>query len=397
MRILQVHNRHRDPGGEDMVVAQERDLLLAGGHEVESLEVMNPAGAPGAAAAMVLAPSNPIARRRTVAAARRFRPDVVHVHNTWFALSPAVIAGLAAAGWPVVVTLHNFRTVCANGLLQRQGRLCLDCVGRSPLPAVRHRCYRGSVPLSALAALTISLPRWQQVWIRSVERFVVLDDAAVDPLVAGGIPAHRITVRPNFVPDPGRRPGPPSAGHELLFVGRLSPEKGAERLLHAWSACAPPGLQLTLYGEGPLRTTLEAITAGSVSFAGRVPREQITRAMLGARGLIFPSTVPEAGPLAPLEAAGAGLPVLMSSTVAMSREIAENGAGWVVPDGDAAAMGAALQRFGDPTTVDQAGSRARHMYDTRHSPAVALDALEGLYRSAISQRGGARVPGQSPV
>ena len=110
---------------------------------------------PGPAAASLLASAwNPAAARALRAEARRVRPDVAHVHNTWFALTPAVAAALDGAGVPVVMTLHNYRILCANASLYRDGRPCEDCVGSHPWHGVRHRCYRDSLASSTAVAAT---------------------------------------------------------------------------------------------------------------------------------------------------------------------------------------------------------------------------------------------------
>jgi glycosyltransferase involved in cell wall biosynthesis len=380
LRILQVHAAHRDFGGEDVVVEEERSVLTSHGHVVEQFLVENPTGAVQAAGAVLRAPWNPTAARKVLATARAFRPDVVHVHNTWFALSPAVVAALARDDMPMVATLHNFRTVCANGLLLRQGKPCELCVGSHPGHAIAHRCYRDSALLSTSAALTIGVSRRLGIWQRHVARFFVLDHAAVRPLVAGGIPADRITVRPNFVGDGGPRSTPPSASNEVVYVGRLSPEKGPQLLVEAWRNAAPPGLRLNVFGDGPLRPELEGRRVAGVTFLGQVDRTQIAAALRQARVLVFPSTCRESGPLAPIEAAAAGLPIVVSDLVGMAQELAASGAGWSVAAGDAGSLAAAMSRLADAQEVDRAGAAARNFYEERYGAAAALHALEGVYR-----------------
>ncbi|HMD45471.1 MAG TPA: glycosyltransferase family 4 protein [Acidimicrobiales bacterium] len=394
MRILQVHNRHRLAGGEDMVVENERALLRAGGHEVVPYVVDNPASGPDAARAMVTSPWNAAAARHLAEVARLHRPDVVHVHNTWFALSPSVFGALSGGGWPTVATLHNFRTVCVNGLLLRDNRICHDCVGTHPWAAVRHRCYRDSAPLSALAALTIATARRRKVWERDVTLFLVLEESARPLLTESGIPDHRVTVQPNFVPDPGPRPAPPSAGDQVVMVGRLSEEKGPGVLLEAWRRAAPGRLGLTVYGDGPLRRQLEARRDPGVTFAGTVGHDELVTALLSARALVFPSVCHEGGPLAPLEAAGAGLPLLMSSSVGMAPRMVAAGAGWDAPPGDVDALGEGLARLADPAQVDAAGAAARQLYLGRHSPQAALASLEAVYRRAVTRH--PDLSGQAP-
>ncbi len=381
-RVLQVHTPHREFGGEDVAVEADRRLLEEGGHTVGQFLVENPRGVGSATGAILRAPWNSSSARQALDHARSFRPDIVHVHNTWFALSPAVISTLSTASYPVLVTLHNFRTVCANGLLQRGGRPCSLCVGSHAGHAVIHRCYRGSAVLSASAALTIELARRRGVWGGKVDEFFVLEESAVPPLVAGGIPEDRITIRPNFVSDAEPRAATPSTSSDVVFVGRLSPEKGPDLLLDAWRRATPAGLRLRVYGDGPLRPLLETTGAPQVSFMGRVPPAEIRRALGTARALVFPSTCREAGPLAPLEAAAAGLPIVMSDSVGMSGRVAGAGAGWSFPSGDPGALAARLAQLRDNAAVDRAGAAALAMHERYYSPNRALHELESAYRRA---------------
>jgi glycosyltransferase involved in cell wall biosynthesis len=302
-----------------------------------------------------------------------------------------VINSLADAGYPVVVTLHNFRTSCINGNLLRDGQPCERCVGKLPLPGIRHRCYRDSAALSTMAATTLAVARLRRTWQQAVTRFVVLDEGAVPQLVAGGIPSDRITVRPNFSTDPGSRLAPPSLGKEVIFAGRLSEEKGADVLLEAWRRADPNQLTLTLYGDGPLRAGLEVSAVRGVQFAGRVDAQTLTGRMLGARALVFPSICREAGPLAPIEAAAAGLPMILSSLVGMAARLEQSGAGWTVPAGDPDALAQALTSLDDGPAVDRAGLLSRALYESTHSAVAALRSLERIYEDAVLSSGDTRV------
>ena len=135
MRILQVHNAYREPGGEDLSVASEAELLRAAGNEVRRHIVRNPEHVGATVGKLALAPHNRFSADAVVNAARDFSADVVHVNNTWFSISPAVFEALDRAGFPTVLTLRNFRVACIQGLLFRDGRVCTDCVGGSSDPA----------------------------------------------------------------------------------------------------------------------------------------------------------------------------------------------------------------------------------------------------------------------
>ena len=132
MRILILHNRYQVSGGEDAAVAAEHRLLLARGHEVTLIEADNDAiaGALAKVRTALATPYNPARRRWIAREVRRTGAQIVHVHNAFPRFSPSVLDGAADAGAGVVQTLHNYRAICANGLLLRDGGVCEDCVGR---------------------------------------------------------------------------------------------------------------------------------------------------------------------------------------------------------------------------------------------------------------------------
>ena len=386
MRVLQLHSRYREPGGEDAVVQAEAALLRQRGHEVVQHEVHNPSDAAAAAGSLALAPWNPLAARSVQRLAEQARPDVAHVHNTWYALSPAVVWALRRAGVPTVMTLHNYRLLCANAQLFRDGAPCEDCVGASPWHGVQHGCYRDSVLASLPAAATIALHDRLRTWTRRVDLFLVLNEFARARFVRGGLPPDRIQVKPNFVPDPGRRSTPAGSSGTVLYVGRLSPEKGVEVLVDAWRRLDEGPLELVVIGDGPLRERLQRRPAARLRFEGRLPAAEVRRRMLEARALVLPSVWYEGQPMAVLEALAAGLPVLGADIGAVPELLAPLGRDWLVTPGTAASWTASLQGLLDRERVDAASGRARELYERSFSAAPAARALEDAYRRAQASR-----------
>lgn len=385
MRVLQVHTTYRLPGGEDSVVDGEATLLRAAGHHVARHRAANADGTRSAGQLMV-SPWNPAAARRVRAAAARARPDVAHVHNTWFAMTPSVPAALAGLSVPVVTTLHNYRRVCVNASLYRDGGPCLDCVGRGPWPGVRHRCYRDSAIASAAAATTIALNRHFALSDRNVAVFLVLNRFMEQLLVRGGLPAERVVVKGNSVPDPGPRPTPPSQASTVLVLGRVEALKGVDLLVDAWQRVQPPDLELLVVGDGPLRAPLEAREVPGVRFLGQRSREQVQELLLGARALVLASRLFEGQPMSVLEAMAAGLPVLAPSSGGNPDLLSDQGPGWLVdpahPDAWATALETLATRSGD--AVDAAGTQARRRWARDHSEATALRLLEAAYTRAMT-------------
>jgi glycosyltransferase involved in cell wall biosynthesis len=382
MRILQVHTRYRETGGEDMVVDAEAALLTQAGHEVVRFAAENPVGVVSAATSLAMSAWNPVSALKLQSAVRRVRPDVAHVHNTWYALSSSVLPVLHGAGVPVVMTLHNFRLLCANALLFRDGRPCRDCVGTGPWSGVRHRCYRGSFVASAAAAGAIATNRALRTWHRHVRLFLALSQFARGQFIHGGIPASKIRIKDNFVADPGPRDRLPSASGTILYVGRLSPEKGIATVLDAWRLLDDTGLELVIVGTGPLRSELQRAAPPNVVFKGHVPSSEVRRLMLGARALVLPSIWYEGQPMAVLEALASGLPVLASKLGGNGALLEPAGARWLPTPGDAASWARGLALLQDDAQVDHTGARLRRLYEDRFSERIGLQRLEEIYLQA---------------
>jgi glycosyltransferase involved in cell wall biosynthesis len=381
VRILQLHTRYRQSGGEDAVVQAERDALERAGHRVLQHIEHNPTGTAEAALALAGSVWNVRAARRVAQAILQFRPDVAHLHNTWFALSPAVLAPLRRHQIPTIMTVHNYRLICTNSLFLRAGKPCESCLDRSTFQAVRHRCYRDSAVMSAIAATGISVHARLGTWARGVDRFIVLSDFAQSRLVRAGLPVSRLVRGGNFVPDPGPRTGPPSTSDTVLFVGRISAEKGLPVLLRAWRDTAVPDLRLDVIGDGPDRTRLERDAPAGVRFLGRRPSSEVLARVSQARALVIPSIWYEGQPMVALEGMAAGTPLLLSEIGGLPEVLGGTSGGWTFPAGETRALGRLLRsEVADAVEVDQRGRLARQVYLDSFTPEAAVRRLEDTYR-----------------
>lgn len=362
MHVLVAHNRYASaqPSGENKVVDQEVALLRGAGHRVGVFERRSDDIAarslPGKAAVPLLVPWNPAVRREFTARLRAERPDVVHVHNVFPLLSPAILAACADAGVPAVATLHNYTQVCPPGTLQRDGGPCTECVGSGPLPAVRHGCYRGSRLATVPLAVSMSVNRRR--WWSGVERFFCISAAQRDVLVGAGMPAERLSVKHNFVPEPGVvRTGP---GEHLLFLGRLAEAKGVRLLMAAWDDVRRVGL----YDTARCRETL----ARSVA-------------------VVAPSTWLEAFGLVVVEAMAAGVPAVAAGHGAFTELVEDGVTGLLHRPGEAASLAACLRRItAEASRNREMGRAARRRYERGFSPDVGLERLLEGYRTAIAGR-----------
>ncbi|MCX5528663.1 glycosyltransferase [Streptomyces bobili] len=394
MHILVVHNRYASaqPSGENKVVDQEVALLRGAGHRVEVFERRSDDIAarslPGKAAVALLVPWNPAVRTELAARLRGDRPDVVHVHNVFPLLSPAVLAACADAGVPAVATLHNYTQVCPPGTLQRDGRPCTECVGSTPLPAVRHGCYRGSRLATVPLAVSLSVNRRR--WWSGVERFFCISAAQRDVLVRSGMPAERLAVKHNFVPEPGAvRAGP---GEHLLYLGRLAEAKGVRLLMTAWDEIAATGgvgVPLVIAGTGPLEPEVAAWAAGrdDVRHVGLYDAEQCRQAVARSVAVVAPSTWLEAFGLVVVEAMAAGVPTVAAGHGAFVELVEDGVTGLLHRPGESASLASCLRRItAEPDHNREMGRAARRRYEQGFSPAVGLERLLEGYRTAIAGR-----------
>ena len=246
-----LHNHYQQPGGEDQVFEVEGALLEAHGHRVLRYTQHNDSVADMTRAELAKATVwNTVAYRELRTLIREEQPQVAHFHNTFPLISPAAYHAARAERVPVVQTLHNYRLICPSALFFREGRVCEDCSGKAvPWPGVAHACYRGSRSSSAAVAAMLTAHRVLGTWSRAVDAYIGLTEFARQRFVRGGLPAEKIVVKPNFVhPDPGAGGGD---GEYVLFVGRLSEEKGVDTLLKAWKR-PRVRVPLKIVGDGPL-------------------------------------------------------------------------------------------------------------------------------------------------
>jgi glycosyltransferase involved in cell wall biosynthesis len=385
MKILSVHNSYQTPGGEDQVFAQEADLLRSHGHQVVLFHTSNDQ-VKGKNPLVLLGNTiwNSHMHSELLALMQLERPDIVHVHNTFPLISPAVYYAANQAGIPVVQTLHNFRMLCPAGTLFRDGHVCEDCVGkRIPWPGVVHGCHRSSRLSTAAGAAMVATHNFKQTWSKTVSAYIALTNFTRNKFIEAGFPAEKIFVKPNYLQsDPGQGQG---KGNYALFVGRLTAEKGIRTLFEAWRQIGNT-LPLQIAGHGPMASEVEQSSreVEGVTWLKWLPREEILQRMKDASVLVLPSTWYEGFPMIIAEAYAVGLPVIASNLGSMASIVDHHRTGLHFTAGSASGLVDALQWYvGHPAEVSLMRAQARLEYETKYTAERNYAQLMDIYDSVL--------------
>jgi glycosyltransferase involved in cell wall biosynthesis len=387
MRVLIAHNSYRLPGGEDAVVAGERDLLADRGHDVQ-LFTLSSTSIRGLLHRLRVAwhlPYSTASREVLSTVLESWHPDLVHVHNFFPLLTPAVYDAARTAGIPVVQTLHNYRLICPGALLWRDGHVCEDCLTGSMYRCVLHGCYRGSRPGTAAVARMVSRHRRLGTWSTKVDRFIAPSAFARRKFIEGGLPAQRIVVHPSHC-ECSRMKDRSSLRSGAIFVGRLSAEKGIETLLRAWRRLDVP---LRVIGDGPLLDRARQLATPFVSVLGPATPHEVSEQMQRAQVLIVPSECYETQCRVIAEAYCNRLPVIASRIGALEEAVEDGVTGFLFEPGNPSAIVAQVSRaLAREDDLCGLGQNGRWRWETTYSPEASYDRLLRVYSDVVGQRTG---------
>lgn len=380
LRIVIVHNAYQQRGGEDAVVEDEAHLLSQNGHAVHLYTRHNDE---------IHSSSVPLTVRDALWSPRtvheltqridEFRPDLLHVHNTFPLISPSVYYVASRKQLSVVQTLHNFRFHCPQAMLLRDGRVCEDCLGRLPWPAILHRCYRGSFGQTAVVAGMLALHRSLGTFDGRISRYIALSRFSRDKFVEAGIPEQRISIKPNFVDVAPPDTDAPRVG--ALFVGRLSPEKGTKVLAEV--AAMRPNASIDVIGTGPEEKALG--TTPGIRLLGWQDPHALYSKLRKAAYLVMPSVWYETFGKTLIEAFACGTPVIASRLGAMAEIVRDGELGLLFEPGNSADLSEKMMwAERNPTRMRQMGEAARREYETRYTPQINIKLLIDIYRQTIA-------------
>jgi glycosyltransferase involved in cell wall biosynthesis len=380
VRVALVHSYYRSdqPSGENLAVEDHAAALLRAGHDVQIFAQRSDQRAtravyPVEAAVTVATGFGP----SPIHALRRFRPDVVHVHNLFPNFGTR---WLRRWDGPVVATLHNYRPLCAAGTLFRDGAICTACPDGARFASIRYRCYRGSLVATLPVAWRSRGGLAADALVRRADRVVVLSERSAEVYRRYGLSTDKTCLVPNFVPN---FTGAPTEWHRRgwLFAGRLTEEKGVLRLLDVW----PPEEPLDIAGRGPLMNQVCRLLPPHARMLGAMGRAALLTGLSCYEGLIMPSLWFEGAPLVMLEALAVGTPVIAHRGSGAADAVERFKVGTTVPSKcDTDGWRVALREVRERSHV--LSIRTRQVFTQHFSEAAWTPAMTDCYRAAIRER-----------
>ncbi|GAB3976796.1 glycosyltransferase [Spirosoma terrae] len=382
MRILSIHNKYLIKGGEDESRLAEARILSDNGHDVtyytENNTKTNELSKLQLATRAVWSTES-YQHVKNILAEKKH--DIVHVQNFFPLISPSIYYAAKAANVPIVQAVRNYRFLCINSYLFRDGHICETCVSNKySLSGIIHKCYRDSLGASMVSASTRIVHGLLNTW-RHVDMFVCLSEFMKTKLLEGGFPANKIYVKPNFVyPDPGIAP---QKENYILYVGRLQPEKGIQVLLKAMDLLANPAIKLKIVGEGPQLPLVEEYTRkySQIEYVGKKSVTDTYDLIGGAAALIVPSAWHEPFGRVVVEAYAKGTPVIGARIGGISELIQNEQTGLLFEAGNAAELAAKIDWiYSEPNRAKALGLEGRREFDRKYTAEMNYDVLMDIYQ-----------------
>lgn len=391
MRVLQVHNFYRIKGGECGVVELENKLLTEAGHEVvpyyKNSQHIDRLSVIKRIRSFLDIPYNQEIYQDVIERFSHDKPDVAHVHNVFPLISPSVYSALYDLGIPIVQTVHNFRFLCPNGVFFTDGNICEECQEKGYFSAVRKKCVRNNYGVSALYASAVSRLWKSGVMPGYFGQLIALNRFFAKKLSEAGIPEEKISICGNFITPLDFKPVDKQP--YILYLGRLSPEKGIQTLLEAMALNGDVTLKIA--GSGPDESFLchevERRFKGRVHLLGHVSGDEKNMLIAQAQCMIVPSEWYENFPISVVEAMSFGTPVIASDTGGLSDMVKHNETGLLFTPGDSEQLAGCIHKMlSNPEKLIEMSERAREYAKVEFGAKLHLGRLLDIYQRAMNMQ-----------
>ena len=380
MKILLIHNRYGKFSGEEAVVEFQIKLLRAHGHQVityfrssEELEAMPNAKLKAFFSAFY----NPKSIREIKSLLVKENPDVVHIHNMYPLISPAILPYIKKKDIPIVMTVHNYRLLCPNGLFFNKGEICEKCTGPAKeLNCITNNC-EGSLFKSTGYALRNFWARTNKYYHDNVDTFLCLSTLQYKKLIDNGFKRKKLIIIPNSYGGDLTHEVEYKHGQYIGYVGRISPEKGSEIILEL--AKKLPNLKFKIAGANNNPDVFDNLLE-NVEYVGFLNKKQLSEFYLDSKFTLFTSVWNETFGLSIIEAFAHKKPVIASHLGASPEIIDDNKTGFIYQSKDLNDLTTKVEHlYFDKLKIKEMGENAYLKLKEKYTPKVYYQKLISIY------------------
>jgi len=387
MKVLVIHNRYVEAGGEDVAVRSEIQILRDAGHKVITYERSNEEIKGFSLFKKISFLISGIgysknAYKEITDIIQREKPDIAHIANIFFVISPSVYYALRDNGVPVVQTIHNYRPFCLNGLFYRKGRICEECSVNNFFPAIINRCGKGSFLLTFFLARALRGHFRKRTFYDKVDVYIAPTEYCKNKFIKAGFSEDKIFIKPNAFK--GSVKPRENFRNYALFLGRLIDYKGLSILISAYKKLED--YHLKIIGGGPLFNEIKraASTSNSIEVLGRLPHEEAIEYLKNAAFLIFPSECYETFGIVVIEAFACGVPVLARDIGGIRELVSDGETGILFKYKDIDDLTEKIEYLtGNKDLLVKMKKNARKTYEEKYTVQKNYEALMNIYKKAI--------------
>lgn len=399
MKVLKANNYHFLLGGSERVYLETGELLQSHGHDViyfsgddrRNLDAAYAELFPNVIDPSLLRPrdfpryvyNQDVKKKLQTLLDQSGLPDIAHLHIFYGRLTCSILAPLRDRGIPIIQSLHEYKVACPVYTMERNGKVCSDCLSHGRHSVVRNRCKKNSLIASSLVFIEDTISRALGS-VSTIEHFICVSYFQKKVMELAGVPAHKMSVLHNFASPAllNNRISSKKRSNHFLYFGRLEINKGISTLL---SIAVKNKVPLAIAGDGSLRKLVESVASNNnnIEYLGVLSGQALTTAIAEARATVIPSEWYENCPMSVIESKALGTPVIGANIGGIPELIRDGEDGLLFDAGNEDALAGAFERLNGMDTM-RMGRRAQNDVTKRFSPVKYYDDLMRIYSSVVA-------------
>ncbi len=406
MKILMINKYHHITGGADTYYFQLSDLLRRKGHEVIEFCLKHPknlaseyseyfiTGVTGEnwkeartiekVKAYINGIYNIEAKKKIRLLIEKTKPDIAHIHNIFYQISPSILEPLKKACIPIIQTLHDYQVICASNNFYYNGRICENCSRGKYYNIISSQCYNNSLMASFLAFSARVIHNTFKIYNQNVDLFISPSKFLKDKLISHGIKESKIKILPHSIESSNYKADYNFRDY-VVFAGRFVRHKGIMTLIKAFESLP---IKLVLLGTGELLPEIEdyidSHNLKNIKLSGFLRGKEFQEIIEYARFVIVPSEWYENSPLIIHESFAYGKPVV-ASNIGGIPELATGDVSLLFTPGDVEDLREKVKTlYYNDELIKVLGRNARKKVEDLYNPEIHYEKMIGFYSDLIS-------------